>query len=179
MLDNALIKLIIATLIAQEATAGIPGTPIKQAFQPTQQGVNTAPTAYLHKLGDRRIGSPFRSDVWDEINEVEIHTELQQYETDFQISALATQDPATPTQYTASDILNLIAYSLQSEYMITTLQAQGVGILRVRDVRNPYFKDDRARNEASPNLDFTVTHKQIVTSQVPVLQSTEFNILVV
>lgn len=174
MLDNELIALIRGILIAQEAAAGIPGTPIKQAFQPTQQGANKEPSAYFHIVGHRRIGSPYRADVWDTEDEVERHTELQAYETDFQISALSTQDPANTSQYTAGDILNLISYILQSSATITALRAQEVGILRVRDVRNPKFIDDRERFEAHPNLDFTLTHKQIVTTEIPVLQSTEF-----
>lgn len=179
MLDNRLIALVISTVIAGEATAGIPGTPIKQAFQPTLQGANTQPTAYLHKVGDRRVGSPRRSDVWDQDDAVMIHMELQKYETTFQISALATQDPKTPTQYTASDILNLIAYILQSSATIAAFEAQGVGILRVTDVRNPYFLDDRMQNEASPSFDFTLTHSQVITSTVPVVGERVFQILTV
>lgn len=177
MLDNALIALVISTISAQEAIAGIPGTPIAQAFQPTQQGVAKTKTAYLHKLGDRRVGSPYRTNIWDADNEVEVHTETQQYETDFQISVLSTQNPSTPEAYTASDIVNLIAYTLQSTKTIETLEAQGVGILRVREVRNPYFMDDRARYEASPSFDFTLTHKQIISSTVGIISDKEFRIL--
>lgn len=173
MLDNQLIALIISTIIGQEAIADIAGTPIKQAFQPTNQGVNTQPTAYLHKVGDRRYGFRQTQDVWDAINSVMVHQETQQYETTFQISTLATQNPADTSQYTASDILNLIAYILQSAKTVAILQAQGVGILRVSDVRNPYFTDDRDRFEASPSMDFTLTHKQVITSTVPSVTRTE------
>lgn len=176
MLDNVLIKLIIATIIEQESIAGIDGTPIKQAFQPTQQGVNTQQTAYLHKIGDRRLGTPLRTNVWNELTQTMVHTETQVYETTFQISALSTQNPSNTTQYTASDVLNLIAYILQSEQTINTFLAQDVGILRISEVRNTYFEDDRQRHEASPSLDFILTHKQIVASNVNVIQSTELNI---
>lgn len=176
MLDNQLIALIISTLIAGEAVAGIADTPIKQAFQATQQGVNKKPTAYLHKIGDRRVGWVERKEIWDADAQVMRHQETQQYETTFQISTLATQNPKTPEEYTASDIVNLIAYILQSATAINTFEAQGVGILRVTDVRNPYFLDDKQRNEASPSFDFTLTHKQVILSLVPIINSTEFNI---
>jgi hypothetical protein len=176
MLDNALISLIISTLVAGEAAAGIPGTPVKQAFQPTAQGVNSQPTAYLHKLGDRRYGFLGRSDVWDQASSTIVHTETQQYETTFQLSTLATQNPATPNQYTASDICNLCASILQSALAVATFQAQGVGIERVTDVRNPYFLDDREQYEASPSFDFILTHKQIITTTTPILQSEEIAI---
>jgi len=179
MLDNALITLVISTLIAGEATAGIPGTPIAAAFQSTRQGVNTKPTAYIYKIGDRRYGFTRRDDVWDEAAGRMVHTETQQYETTFQLSALATQNPATPDQYTASDILNLCASILQSSTAIQTFEAQDVGIERVADVRNPYFLDDRDRPEANPSFDFTMTHKQIIRSTSPVIEKTEFQILTV
>jgi hypothetical protein len=179
MLDNQLISLVIGTITAQEAAAGIPGTPIAQAFQPTQQGVNTGPTVYLYKVGDRRYGFAGRSDVWNQTSSTMVHTETQQYETTLQFSALATQDPATPTQYTASDLLNLIAYTLQSSATVAALQAQGVGVERITDVRNPYFTDDRDRFEASPSFDVVLTHKQTVTTSTPILQSTEIQIATV
>ncbi len=177
MLDNALIAIVISTIIAGESAAGIPGTPIKQAFQPTLQGTNTQPTAYLYKIGDRRVGFVSRSDVWE--TDRMVHTEQQIYETTFQISALATQNPKTPTQYTASDILNLIASILQSSVTIASFEAEGVGIEHISEVRNPYFLDDRQQNEACPSLDFTISHSQIITTTTPVITETVLNILTV
>ncbi len=179
MFDNQLIILIRSTIIAGEAAAGIPGTPIKAAWQPTQQGINKEPTAYLYKVGDRRVGYPKQGYTWDAESETMISRTLQQYETTFQISALATQDPNNISAYTASDILNLIAFILQSDTTVSTFEAQGVGILRVTDIRNPYFSDDRQRGEASPSFDFTLTHKQIVLSTSPIISETELNILIV
>lgn len=185
MYDNELITLVISTIIAQEATAIIPTwkdgdpMPIAQAFQPTQQGVNTEPTAYMYKIGDHRYGWRGMSDVWDTVNSIMVHTEVQYYETTFQISVLSTQDPANPIQFTASDLANKIAYILQSQKTVETFQAAGVGIERVTDVRNPYFSDDRNRNEACPSFDFVLTHKQIVSTEDNVLLSTEFQILTV
>lgn len=177
MQDNPLIALIISTIIAGEAVAGIPGTPIKQAFQPTMQGVNSQPTAYLYKIGDRRTGFVSRNDAW-QTNRM-VHTESQIYETTFQISALATQNPNTPNQYTASDILNLIASILQSSQAIAAFEAQGVGVERVSDIRNPYFQDDRQQNEAAPSMDVVFSHSQIITSTMPIVTTTELNIITV
>ncbi len=174
MLDNPLIILLIATIKAGEATAGIAGTPVAQAFQPTQEGVSSAPTAYMHKLFDHPLGSPQRADVWNGTKI--IHTETQDYETTFQISALSIQDPNNQEQLTASDILNLVRSILQSMDTITALNAQGVGMLRVDQVRNQPFVDDQGRNEYQPSLDFTVQHKQIITSTAPIVGSVEFQL---
>ena len=177
MLDNVIIPLLVGAIIAGEVAAGIPGTPVAQAFQPDLQGVNSQPTAYLYKIGDQRVGFVGRSDIWDTVNGVMVHTETQQYTTTFQISALAQQNPSTPTQYTASDILNLVASILQSSVTIATLEAQDVGILHIGDVRNPYFTDDYQRNEAAPSMDIVLCHKQVITTQTPIVSEVEFQII--
>lgn len=176
MLDNALIALVGNAIIAGEAVAGIAGYPLKQAFQPTNQGVNKVPTLYFQKIADKLLGLPFQGDIWNSDSGVMDHTQIQQYETTFQLSALATQDPNNVSAYTASDIVNLAASILQSNTTIAILEAQNVGILKISNVRNPYFKDDKGRFEASPSLDFTLTHKQIIMSVSPVIDITEFDI---
>ena len=177
MLDNPLITLIIALILAGETAMGIPGTPVQQAFQPTQQGTNTQPTAFLTKLFDKRIGGQQVSDAWDEGTSRMISTRKQLYETTFQASALSVQNPADQTQKTASDILNLVAAILQSPETIAAFQAQNMGILKISDVRNPYFTDDRDRFEASPSLDFTISHSQVLVLTGNPIDHTELNIL--
>lgn len=106
-----------------------------------------------------------------------IHTETCQYETTFQLSALATQNPSSTTQKTASDLLNYAAYALQSAAAVQKFEDEGVGILDVREVRNTPFKDDRDQFEYGPSFDFVMTHKQTIIATTPVLQSEEFQIL--
>jgi hypothetical protein len=102
--------------------------------------------------------------------------QLQQYESAFQISGLSTQNPADPNQLTASDIVNLAASIMQSRTTVATLEAQGVGVLKITEVRNPYFSDDRQRYEASPSFDFSLTHKQIIVTAPPILSGETFKI---
>lgn len=184
MKDNPLIELIIKTVLDQEQAAGIPQMPLQQAFQPTQQGVPSEKSAFLFKIGDVRYGYPLRSERYVPPEEGEeagkiIHTEVQAYETTFQFSALSVQKPENIDQMTASDLCNLFAHILQSDAVLEVFRENGIGILRVRAVQNPYFGDDRARNEANPSFEFTITHKQIVESTTPVIQSTELQILTV
>jgi hypothetical protein len=149
---------------------------VKQANQPTQQGVPSTQTVFMALVTNHRFGSPQRSDEWDVDDAVMRHTELQQYESTFQLTGLATQDPTATDQLTAGDLINYAAYIMQNDTCIATLRDLGWGIERVTDIRNPYFQDDRDRFEASPSFDFVITHKQVVASEVPVLQSTEFQI---
>lgn len=176
MTDNQLIVIIIALINSQKATAGIPDVFVKQAYQPTQQGANKNPTVYLHKVSDKRYGYPKLSSAWNAISETMEQQTTQQYETTFQISGFATQDPSNINQLTASDIINSVSYILQNAITVAILEAQGIGILRISDIRNPLVIDDRERHEYSPNFDFTLTHKQIITTVTPIITKTELDV---
>jgi hypothetical protein len=244
--DNALFTLIFSILNAGFSAVGQGSILCQQNYQPTQQGINTAPTLFVYKVSDELMGFPAQQSVqgigaanftgsisgsvltvtavsagtlaanqqitWTgsptnvaitslgtgtggtgtynlnyavgtvtsqamQAQGAQVLTSTQQYVTTFQGSALATQDPSNTNQLTASDIANLACYVLQNPSTIATLEAQGIGILKVSDVRNPYFSDDRQRYEASPNFDFQLTHKQIVTTVIPVVISSTLQVL--
>jgi hypothetical protein len=106
-----------------------------------------------------------------------VHIETTVFETTFQFSALSTQNPSNVSQLTAADILNYARYVLQSGSTIATLEAQGVGVLNVRQVRNPSFRDDKDVFEYSPSFDVTFTHKQIIITAVPAVTIDAFQVL--
>jgi hypothetical protein len=170
MQDNALIQAFLPIISAGLASQGYLNIPIVQAYQPTQQGINSSATIYFYKVNDYRYGYVKREDNWDSNTSTMIHTETQLYETIFQINALVIQDPIN-ISYTASDLINVIAAIMQSENTLTLLQQQDIQILRITDVRNPYFSDDKDRFEASPSFDFTLLHKQIITTNDNVIQT--------
>ena len=95
-------------------------------------------------------------------------------ETTFQLGVLNLQNPKTTTQYTASDVLNIVASILQSSATISQLAAVGVGIYRVTDLRNPYFTNDYDRFQASPSFDFTLTHKHVTIVSNPKISATDY-----
>jgi hypothetical protein len=176
MNDNQLIKEIISVINANLPLWDLPNVIIKQSFQPTNQGAESLNTAYLHKLFDKRYGFTKKSDKWDEAGQKMIHTETQFYETTFQITALAIQNPRDTNSLTSSDIANVICSMLQSDFALKSFSDKGIGILRVMDVRNPSFVDDKERNEYSPSFDFVLTHERIKTWETPAINTTEFNI---
>ena len=176
MKDNDLIRLFLPIINQGLIDAGYTGVVTKQANQPTQQGINTGPTVYFYKIGDHRYGFLRRDDVWDEDTLTMVHTEIQQYETTFQVSCLVLQNPSNPYLYTASDLVNEVAAIMQSDKTRAILATENVGILRVTDVANPYFVDDRDQFEANPSFDFVLTHKQTRVTTDPVVESWELNI---
>lgn len=176
MRDNDLARLFIPLINTGLTAVGFAGVSVVQSNQPTQQGTRTAPTVYYFKIGDYRYGFLKREDVWDADLDQMVHSEIQQYETTFQISGLVIQKPTNAYSYTASDLVNEVAAIMQSDLTRNTLMESNVGILRVGDVRNPYFADDKDRFEASPSFDFVLTHLQTRIIIDPVIDSFEFDI---
>lgn len=173
MTDNDLIKAF-KPIISNLLTAnGIADCPVLAANQPTRQGVALNKAVYFTKLSDKRYGFLKRSDLLDLPNNKFTHTETQPYETTFQINALSIQ-PTNNTNYlTASDLVNLVSSIMQSDYAREELRKAGVSILRVTDVRNPYFIDDKDRYEASPSFDFTLLYNRNLVMDVGVVETYE------
>lgn len=174
--DNDLIRLFRPIIIDGLTSLGYTEVPVLQANQPTQQGVVSSPAVYFYKVVDKRYGFLGREDKWDEDLSQMGHTESQWYETTFQISAYVQIDVNSLTQYTASDLVNSVAAIMQSDRTRAILMQEDVGILRVMEVRNPYFIDDKDQFEASPSFDFVLTHQQILKTVTPVVETVELDI---
>lgn len=165
MNDNDIIQVFLPIINDGLIADNFNGVTVKQSNQPTMQGVNTNPTVYFFKVGNKRYGWLGRADLWDSLSSQMIHTESQYIESTWQIQALVLQNPLTPNQYTASDLVNEVASIMQSDNTRDILNESGIGILRLTDVTNPYFVDDRDNFEASPSFNFVLVYENIRTSQ--------------
>lgn len=171
--DNKLIQLFLPILNAALIDNGFTGVTVKQANQPTQQGIQTNPALYFFKVANKRYGFLGRNDGWSTDAMAMVHDERQYFESTWQVSALVLQNPATPNQYTASDLVNEAASIMQSDTTRDILNQSGVGILRVTDLINPYFVDDSDNFEASPSFDFVLTYENIRQRTNPIVS--QFN----
>lgn len=166
MNDNELFELVRGIILAALPARGLTGWRVARKYQPAQQGANTAPTVYLFKVLDKRIGSPYRKYDWDETGQRIELGEFQQYESTFQASALVTET-TDPTALTPSDALNVVAAIMQADEALAALQAAEAGILRICEVRNPYNTNDANRFQAEPSLDFVLTYKRSFQGTTP------------
>jgi hypothetical protein len=149
-----------------------------QAYQPTRQGAPSGRTVLLTALPDVPRGHTKRDSVWDAGAGLMRHREEQVFETTFQVNALAIQNATDGTNaLTAKDIARACRAVMQSSTVLDLLYSQGVGILRVGEIRNTPFVDDKLRNEYNPSFDFTLTHTDAFTSTDPVAQSVECNVI--
>lgn len=173
MNDNDLIKAfrpIISSLLSMN---GVNDCPVIAANQPTRQGVQLNKAIYFTKIADKRYGFVKRSDMLNAEGSLFTHTETQPYETTFQVNALSIQSPDDSNGITASDLVNLVSSIMQSDYAREELRKIGVSILRITDVRNPYFLDDKDRFEASPSFDFTLLYYRTLVMDVGVVTTYE------
>ncbi len=179
--DNELFAALVTIMNAGLVARGRSGIGVRQSYQPTQQGTPRAPTIFLHKIGDRRYGYLKRVSAYNNqpLDPKIIHIETQFMETRFQVNALAIQDPAVLNSLTASDIVNIASSIMQSDATRAALKALGIGILRVTELQNPYFIDDKERYEASPSFDFILTHEHADVSEEPIVVSVEYQIKLV
>jgi hypothetical protein len=65
---------------------------------------------------------------------------------------------------------------MQGREFINILQVAGVALLKISDIRNPYFKDDRDQFQASPSFDFTLIYNRSLIRDGQAIESIEFNI---
>lgn len=159
MLDNELIKLFRPILLNGLAERGFNNVKVEQSNQPTQQGTEITPCLYFDPLFSQQYGFPYRINKII-TGDILSYTELQAYETTFQITGLVTQNPADTDGYTAKDIVGVAAEILRCRATIDLLAEAKVGILRVSTLRNLSFVNDKGRYQYSPSFDFILTHKQ-------------------
>lgn len=175
--DSALIQLFLPIIKAQLIIDGFTTVNVVQEYQPTMQGVDTEPTLFFFKVGFKRYGFLGRLDEWDAGDMEMVHTERQYFESAWQISALVRQNPATPNQYSASDLADEAASIMQSDKTRNILNASNIGILRITDIVNPFFVNDHDNYQAIPSFDFVLTGLNTRESTNPIISEFNSNII--
>lgn len=156
MTDNDIIRIFLPLIKSGLTTYGYTTAQVLQGYQPTKQGTDTAPSLHFHKIGDKRIGHPYRKSIWNELNATMTDADYQVMEATWQISTLVRQ----PDTFTASDLANVAAMIMQTSSFAETLKASGIGIFRITEVRNPYQLDDREQYQAMPSFDFVISYSR-------------------
>lgn len=173
MQDNQLWALLISVINTGLTARGITAT-VQQSYQPTQQGVQTGPSVILSNVTAKRYGSPNNKSV-PATGDTATQTESYIVERTIQVGALSIQNPKKPGR-TAFDIVDAVSAIMQSEATRNTLRAAGVGIIRIQDIRTPYFLDDKNLHESDPSFDFTVNYTQSNSATVPTVVGYDYGI---
>lgn len=176
MTDNQIYAILFPLIKGGLTSRGVTGVEVLQNAQPTQQGTPSGPAVFLSMLRPVPRGHVRRDSVYDRDTGVMSETELQTYEQTYQVNALSAQDPTDVNKLTASDLVKVVRQIVQSSAFIASIRASGLGILRVNELRNPAFVNDKDRFEYSPSFDFTLTYDELYTTGAPVVETVEYNI---
>jgi len=144
------------------------------ANQPTEQGANSTATIYFQKIGDKRIGLPRIAKVYNPTEGYFDRSVSQKYESTFQIDTMIRK--TTATTITNSDYLNAVAMIMNSIDFIKTIKSKGITMLRITEVRDPYFKDDKNQFQSNPSFDFTIVYNRAMLSTVKKISTVEHKI---
>lgn len=166
MTDTELIVLFANRLDAILAAQSI-SLPVVQLNQPSSQGRDGAGAVYFTFLFDKRFGWPKQESRYNSVNDNFDHIETQNMISNVQISVLWPQDVTDDTRMTQKDLADLLCMAMSGATTRKQFWMQNVGFLRITDVRNPYFGNDREQFEAMPSFDIQFTHNQVYTEVVP------------
>lgn len=173
MLDNQLYTLLRQRLVDVAPLRGITTAQYLLRYQPLQQGRQNERTVYMSKVTDKRYGSRQVEQEW--IGGVLRRTERQAMETTIQFNV--TQPVAMlDTDLTHGDVLKTIAACLQSPDTQSFMVTNGASVLRVTDIRNAYWNNDRDQNEENPSFDIVIKHNDVFVDSVPYVTAFKFNV---
>lgn len=167
MKDSELIPLFTGILENALVSEGVTDCPVAQLFQPTQQPRNEeGKGVYFQILFTRRHGSPQRTEVFDPVKDLFIHTEQQQVVSTIQISVFYPADPTSDFLLTSHDLASQLCMRMQTDGCIRTLRAAGAGVTRITEVRNPNFDNEQDQSEFVPNFDLQINYNRVVVEEV-------------
>ena len=177
MKDNALFVLLRDKTLEGLAARGFGDVAVRQNFQPRQQGRDPESVVYLTKLYDRRHGSPGVTARLDPGCGQMTRREIQVIESAFQVMALVSErDPENDLEHTAADLAKTVAALMQGEDFRTAIGRRGVQVLRIADIRNAPFQNERDRFEFAPSFDAILTHHDEFIARDPVIDRFDFSI---
>lgn len=176
MLDRQLYILLIQTLAQLAPLRGVVDRAYLQRYQPTQQGRPDGPTIWMHKVGDKAIGTARRTHTPAVSPSGMLRREEQAMETTIQFSCTQPVDLA-PDGYSHGDIIKAVRACLQSDEFISRTMPYGVSVLRVQDIRTTHYKNDLNEWEQSPTFDLVVKHTDVYLDTQPQITKFEFEII--
>lgn len=140
--------------------------PVIQLNQPHQQALTSEGAVYFSFLFDHKHGWQQNKTEYVAARGDFTETSTQHVESRVQISVLQEEEPGV-IKRTAKDIAHELSMRMAAPGSLKRFRQKNVGILRVLDVQNPAFVDDKERYERFPSFDVVFTHNRTVTDIIP------------
>lgn len=174
MLDNQLYQMLRQCLIDQAPLRGITDSAYVLRYQPTQQGRASDRSVYMFKIADKRYG--YRKATYVQTVDGLQQGEEQAIESTIQFSVTQPQ-AIQDNELTHADVLKTIAACVQSPTFIAALLPFEASVLRVQDIRNTPFNNDRDQWEENPSFDLVVKHSDKYVSDQRIISAFEFRVI--
>jgi hypothetical protein len=165
MTDLELLALVQNQLSAAQVAAGYNYVIIKAA-QPTQQGTPSASSITFKKKWDIAYGFPQTSESFDSVNNIFTEITTQYVESYFEIGAFINEIPGEYSP-TGSDVIGMLQLYLSSAANLRILSANSAGMLRIRELTNLYYDNDKSQYQALPTFEWVITHQKVINNTAP------------
>lgn len=174
MKDNALFTMLKTQLHAGLLSLSPDPIRVLKSYQPSQQGMPSAPTVWLHKIADVRTGFPgVREERDDEAGMMrEITTQVML--ATFQVSATVITADDDPQAITAPDVLKQAATVMQSRRFQLAVKAAGANILRIGNITSVDVSGDYVGRDLQPFFEIQINHTDISVTEIPFITTTRW-----
>lgn len=176
MLDNQLFMLLQTEIVDRAPLRGVTDSAVMLRYQPTQQGRPTGSTVWMTKGPERPFGTPLIT-YPQGLAGIE-EREEQSMETTIQFS-VTRPSALKPSDLTHGDILRRIRGVVQSRAFMRSILEAGASVLRVPEIRNTPFENDRGEWEQGPMFDLIVKHTDVFVNSIPQISKYEFRLTAV
>ena len=149
-----------------------PAVEVARSFQPTTQGRQSGPALLIHRTRSRRYGAQGTiTEIAPDASRAFEHSVWRKEDT-----IRATFVAPKTAAFDAQDVLETVAAYLQSEGGIVSLARVGIGLLRVNDIDEVPFENEKGAFEYEAGIDCVFTYTQTKTKEIPVIGRVERSI---
>lgn len=173
MTDNEVWSILTTTLNEALISAGFSNVEFSRSYQPRQQGAISNDALYATRISSLRYGWQGRKNIFNENNNNFDHIEKWIIESTYQVSSEVEENPSEINPITSFDIISGVSAQLNSLAVIKNLKSQNINILRITDIRTPFFKNENDRYESEPSFDFTISYEQSNMIVIPAVNNIE------
>lgn len=145
---------------------------VEQNYQPQQVGTNRDPTVYLTYVNDVPAGTAAVSQETNSDTGALEQIERQLMFTRLSFAATVDTEDTDPYALTVVDVIRMARFAVQSRAFVKRMAAQGVGVLRVEEIKSIPVLSDSPGYEKRPVFDIILQHSNEL--RYPVGEVTKF-----
>lgn len=164
---------ILLDLVRSGVDADHPGVQVQRVYRQPTQSAATGPLVTLFRVNNQRVGALGKTEKWDRDNQVMNQEETWRQELTIQAGAIVPLS-MDENSFTGGDVMELLAVYLHGDEALKILAKDGLGILKITDIREIPYEDDADQVSVYVTFDFTLAYTQSRFRKIPVAEREEF-----